>query len=267
MTDRTAGRGAGGGEERKGEWKTEKLFRADIVRYIKMNINQAIDLYLNGKDKSKGRKPEERYSSFDYCYNYFFTFYQEKKIPELADNTYLQESCLQLGFYLASWGMMRGSSFLLEKSVRNYKDLITAISKMNPIMWKIDVDNYTEENIKHLLDCKQKIRKALGTDNNPSDILVTKIMLGVFANIPAFDQNVRKSFSVYSVTKNSLRKIRNFYEDNRDVFDSHVIHTFNFLTGQETKIVYTKAKLIDMFGFMDGQEKISAKKKEAEKNK
>jgi hypothetical protein len=37
-------------------------------------------------------------------------------------------SCLQIGFYLASWGMMRGSSFLLEKSVRNFSNLIIAIS-------------------------------------------------------------------------------------------------------------------------------------------
>lgn len=108
-------------------------------------------------------------------------------------------SCLQLGFYLASWGMMRGSSFLLEKSVKNYKTLIIAISKMNPKLWEIDVDKYDDENINLLLNCKQQIVEVLGEMNKPSDTLITKIMLGVFANTPAFDQYVRNSLKLYSL--------------------------------------------------------------------
>ena len=83
--------------------------------------------------------------------------------------------------------------------------------------------------------------------------LVTKIMLGVFANIPAFDYYFKKSMKVHSVNKNSLLKIKKFYLENRDVFDSFEVHTFDFLTSNETNNIYTKAKLIDMCGFMDGQ--------------
>jgi len=68
--------------------------------------------------------------------------------------------------------MMRGSSFLLEKSVRNFRELITAISKMDPKLWEIDVDVYTDENIQLLLDTKKKIVAALGKNNEPSDTLV-----------------------------------------------------------------------------------------------
>lgn len=53
--------------------------------------------------------PNERYTSFDYCYNYFLTTNDLEKD--------IERSCLTLGFYLASWGMFRGSSFLLQKSL------------------------------------------------------------------------------------------------------------------------------------------------------
>jgi len=218
-----------------------------------MNIKEAMDQFLHGGGKNRGKKPDERYASFDFCYNYFYSFYKEKRLSELANNENLQTSCLQLGFYLASWGMMRGSSFLLEKSVRNFRELITCISKMDSHLWEIDVDNYNDENISILLDCKQQIINSLGEKNNPSDTLITKIMLGVFANVPAFDTYFRKSLKVYSFNKKSLFKIKDFYEDNKSVFDSYQIHTFDFLSSKESDIIYTKAKLIDMCGFMDGQ--------------
>ncbi len=164
-----------------------------------MNTKILINRFLKGNGKNKGRKPDERYSSFDFCYNYFYSFYKRNKINELAYIKNIQMSCLQLGFYLASWGMMRGSSFLLEKSVKNYKTLIIAISKMNPKLWEIDVDKYDDENINLLLNCKQQIVEVLGEMNKPSDTLITKIMLGVFANTPAFDQYVRNSLKLYSL--------------------------------------------------------------------
>ena len=218
-----------------------------------MDVKKSLNKFLEGNGKNKGRKPNERYASFDFCYNYFYSFYKEKKLDELANEKNLQMSCLQLGFYLASWGMMRGSSFLLEKSVKNYKNLIVAISKMNPRLWEIDVDKYDEDNINLLLNCKQQIIEVLGKENKPSDTLVTKIMLGVFANIPAYDQYFRKSLNLHSLNKKSLLKIKKFYKESKETFDSFKIHTFDFLTSQETDIIYPKAKLIDMCGFMAGQ--------------
>ena len=218
-----------------------------------MDVENSLRIFMEGHGKNKGRKPDERYASFDFCYNYFYTFYKQNKLSELANEKNLQMSCLQLGFYLASWGMMRGSSFLLEKNVRIYKNLITVISRMSSKLWEIDVDKYDEENIKLLLDCKQQIIDALGRGNKPTDTLVTKIMLGVFANIPAYDQYFRKSLGVHSVNRNSLLRIKKFYEENRTAFDSFKIYTFNFLTSQDTNIIYPIIKLIDMYGFIDGQ--------------
>lgn len=218
-----------------------------------MNIEKSIDLFLNGRGKNKGRKPDERYASFDYCYNYFYSFYKKDRLTELASDDNIQVSCLQLGFYLASWGMMRGSSFLLEKSLRHYKKLIIAISEMDPKLWEIDVNNYTEKNIQMLLNCKDDIIQALGEENNPTDTLITKIMLGVFANVPAFDQYFNRSMHVYKLNERSLKKIRDFYLEHNLSIDKYHIPTFDFVTSKETDITYTKAKLIDMCGFMDGQ--------------
>ena len=217
-----------------------------------MNIQKSLDQFVTGNGKNKGRLSNERYASFDYCYNYFYSFYKDNKISKLANQDNLQMSCLQIGFYLASWGMMRGSSFLLEKSVRNFSDLIIAISKMDSKLWEIDVSDYNSENIVILLDCKKKIINALGKGNNPSDTLVTKIMLGVFSNVPAFDQYFRQSMSVYSFNRNSLFKIKEFYIENKNILDSYNIHTLDFTKGVETDIIYNKAKLIDMCGFVDG---------------
>jgi hypothetical protein len=54
--------------------------------------------------------PDARYASFDYCFNYFRSFREQDRTADIAAPQNLQMSCLQLGFYLASWGMLRGSS-------------------------------------------------------------------------------------------------------------------------------------------------------------
>ncbi len=223
-----------------------------------MDIQKSFNKFLNGSGKNKGRKPNERYASFDFCYNYFYSFYKKDETHKLANKNNIQTSCLQIGFYLASWGMMRGSSFLLEKSIRNFSKLITTISKMDPKLWEIDLNNYNDKNISHLLECKQQIINSLGKENNPTDTLITKIMLGIFANIPAYDNYFKKFLKKnnYSQTFNasSLKQLQNFYKKNKKDFDTFKIHTFNFLTGKKTKISYTKAKLIDMHGFINGQQ-------------
>jgi len=221
---------------------------------LKNNILVSIYQYLDESSKNKGRAPEERYTSFDYCYNYFYSFYKEGKINQLSSDKNIQTSCLQLGFYLASWGMFRGSTFLLQKSSRHFRKLIITISRMSPELWEIDVDKYNVDNLNILLICRRQISHELGDrDNTPSDTLITKIMLGVFGNVPAFDQNVKKCFKIYRVDKNSLSKIRRFYEENKQTFDDIKIPTLDFITGKETSIYYPKAKLIDMYGFINGQ--------------
>lgn len=220
-----------------------------------INIESNVKEFINGRGKNQGRNPDERYASFDYCFNYFQSFREEGKIDEIVNEKNLQQSCLQLGFYLASWGMLRGSSFLLEKSVRTYGKLLKDIISFNKRIWDIDADSYSDENIKILLDCKEMIYKSLGEKNNPSDTLITKIMLGIFGNVPAFDNYFNKGFGFYYCKKNQLKKLSGFYKENKNIVDRYnkTIYTYDFLSGKETKRNYSKAKIIDMIGFVEGQ--------------
>ena len=61
-----------------------------------------------------------RYRSWEHCYSHFMRSRGQKNV----DYDYLS---LQLSFYLASWGMYRGSSFLLQK---DYKVHIPAVKEL-----------------------------------------------------------------------------------------------------------------------------------------
>ena len=217
-----------------------------------------MDILGNINSFVKDRGPGNRYASFDYCYNYFRQFYVSNNVKGIASRKYIQVSCLQLAFYLASWGMLRGSSFLLQKSAKHYEDLIMAISALDVKYWEIDADKYNDDNIKLLIKLYELIKNNLGDndDEAASATLVTKIMLGVFANVPALDQYFCSGFGCSQYfSPGLLKRIGDFYVANQSAIDKHEIKTIDFTTGGETSFVYTKAKLIDMVGFMEGYEK------------
>ncbi|OGS21688.1 MAG: hypothetical protein A2252_11655 [Elusimicrobia bacterium RIFOXYA2_FULL_39_19] len=211
------------------------------------NVKGNIEAFL------KLREPNNRYASFDYCFNYFRQFYKDNSIEQLATNANMQNSCLQIASYLASWGMYRGSSFLLKyKSITNFKGLIKGITEIDNRVWTIDVDKYDNSMIQLLLNTKKTIKDLLGNENNPSDTLVSKIMMGVFGCVPAFDQLFRRGMGIYTFNKKSLEVIANFYNSNKSDIDGFHIQTIDFTTEKSTKYIYTKAKLIDMVGFIEG---------------
>jgi hypothetical protein len=180
----------------------------------------------------------------------------------------MELSSLQLGFYLASWGMLRGSSFLLQKSIRLYQPLIRGIATFDNRIWTIDADSYDNENIEVLLDCRKMIVESLGKSYKPSDTLATKIMLGVFGNVPAFDDFFRNGLGVRSFSKKSLEYIADFYTQNKTAIDRAEYFTFDYTTADQTERRYTKAKIIDMVGNIEGvNKKLSQKKQTARQDK
>lgn len=217
-----------------------------------IEIEKNIRDYTQGDNNTQGIKPLERYASFDYCFNYFQSFWEQKRLDELANTDHLQESCLQLGFYLASWGMLRGSAFLFDKSVKVYERLIDAIANADAALWNIDANCYTPANIKLILDFRNVIFGALDYENGPSDILVTKIMLGVFGNVPAFDSYFKRGFGVSTFGRQTLEKVGGFYRLNEAMIEKNRIATLDFITGQPTQRLYTRAKIIDMIFFIEG---------------
>lgn len=211
-------------------------------------------------------KPEHRYASFDYCFNYFQSHRGDPR-SLVGDN--LQTSCLQLGFYLASWGMVRGSSFLLQRSVKHFEPVLEVIALTDREFWRIDLHSYDEEMIDEVLRVAEELREALslslslspsgGTPSvsgaqarRASDTLVTKVMLGVFGCVPAFDQYFRAGFKVGRLNRNALEKIADYYQGNHEHIDALRRQTIDFETGQPTQFRYTRAKVIDMQFFVLG---------------
>jgi hypothetical protein len=209
-----------------------------------------VDLSANLRKYLDGRKPNERYASFDYCFNYFQSFRESGDVSALVSPTNVQLSCLQLGFYLASWGMLRGSAELLQKSARNLIPIIEVVAHTEASLWELDAHCYTESNIQRLLQLANTIRQ---TQRNMSDTLVTKIMLGVFGGVPAFDANFKRGFGVAKFGPKALRKISDFFHDHAEVINANRVPTLDFISGEHTQRRYTRAKVIDMAFFVEGQ--------------
>jgi hypothetical protein len=250
--------------------KNEKATVLDSNKLKRDDIEKTIENFLSLKGVDEKDFSKHRYSSFDYCYNYFCN-----NKGKLAND--MEKSCLTLAFYLASWGMYRGSSSILQKSVKHFEPLIEDIEKIHSKdkdlfaelkidndtdLWKIDVDNYDDKNIKTLIHLYDHIETILGKSKKGKDAsvtLVTKIMLGVFGTVPAYDRLFQDSFSdisgrdccFTSFNDDSLNTIKAFYEVNKDVIDklADETYTYDFRTGEKTKRQYTKAKIIDMYGF------------------
>jgi hypothetical protein len=220
------------------------------MKYRQTDIKDVVKAF------QKNNYPTDRYASFDYCYSYF----RRTSTEGLKED--MEKSCLVIGFYLASWGMFRGSSFLLTKSAKHFEALIEYIASLKREIWNIDVDNYNEENINKICEVYNGIRDNIIVNRNSHLILVTKIMLGVFGFVPAFDNYFGKTFrSIFtgacgfrSLNSKSLNCIHQFYKDNRDEIDELTAETFvtDFSNGQKTDIHYTKGKIIDMYGFTKG---------------
>lgn len=233
------------------------------------DFEKVIDRFI--ESSGAGNKLLQQNASFDFCYSYF------KNTDASAD---VEKSCLIIGFYLASWGMFRARSFLFKKSSKYFERLVEYIAdqqKNKKDIWTIDVDTYPE-NYNLLLDIYEGIKNnimpkkgsGLFEERDHADLtLVTKIMLGVYGFVPAFDSNFIKgfndlykgkvSFNQFSYKKRSADKqpldtIHNFYIENKGIIDniSSKLYILDFKTGQESNLNYPKAKIIDMYGFQKG---------------
>lgn len=230
----------------------------------------------------KARTPDHRFASFDYCFNYFHNLKKEQGIACIDSPERVEQSCMQLAFFLASWGMLRGGTILLWKSAYFCRRALGVIVACDPKVWEIDLP-YSDDgkDIRLLLEVGEKLREALWTEDEArtwfsarlrggeklsegkalqaSNTLVTKIMLGVFANVPAFDTNVRAVFGDFN--KNNLQRLTDFYkqEEIQAKIDRR-IPTLDF-SGNDTDLLYTKAKIMDMVGFEEGLAWADKKKK------
>lgn len=213
---------------------------------------KTVDIAANLTAYRKDLGPEGRYASFDFCYNYFQEAREAGETGRLADEDRRLSSCLQLGFYLASWGMMRGSGDLLQRSIRGLVPVVEMIAQEPSSTWELDADSYAD-NVYEVIALSRGLRKAFRTSAiDASDTLTTKTMLGVFGCVPAFDQNFRRGFHCQTLCKSTLGRIGQYYQDNAAEIDDARVSTLDFLTGDETGRHYPRAKIIDMVFFQEG---------------
>lgn len=192
-----------------------------------------------------------RYLSWEHCYDFFG-----------QDVNDLDKACLHMAFYLASWGMYRGSSFLLWKDYLIHKEVVKQLLKHKHLR-KTTAD-YSHSDIDEIIELCDWIRgwykKNVGEVNgeekevNISDTLVTKIVLGALGCVPAYDRyfidGLRKAYiGPFRPTRDGLQSLVNFYVNNRKQFDilQEKIRT-------RGKKPYPAMKLVDMYFWQIGFE-------------
>jgi hypothetical protein len=142
------------------------------------------------------REPHDRDRSWELCYKYF---HSAEPATVKKDRT---QAALQIGFYLASWGMYRGSSFLLQNAYTIHEGVADVVleQKFSPLWDKEFGSRSTDVSLASLiLELCHEIKKvyqpfASVIHKNVSDILLTKVVLGTSGCFPAWDTYFHKGF-------------------------------------------------------------------------
>ena len=229
------------------------VLEADLAR---PDINRHVSEFA-GRPIKFGVRPS-RAQSYDHCFNYF------ADAQDLEAD--MEKSCAVLGFYLASWGMYRGSSFLLKRTnSSNLSAVVHVIQSCRTDLSGIDLDNYTDQNINTILDTYKGLKDALQIDRERHITLVTKIMVATFGCVPAFDQYLFEGFRRVldnraripsdRITTDSLNLLAAFYRANRNELDR--LHdesrTVAFGSDSVTEHKLSRAKIVDMYCFNLGR--------------
>jgi len=153
-------------------------------------MNQsAKDIIANGEEFVEELRTDKngRYRSWEHCYSAFSQC--KDKVLTDANADYL---CLHLAFYLASWGMYRGSSKLLQKDYRVHASTVEELMKKEYIdLWSIQCKELlsTDGKLVTLFILRDKLQEIyLHFGVTPTDTLITKILMGTLGCAPAFDR-------------------------------------------------------------------------------
>ncbi len=153
------------------------------------------------------RDPANRERSWDRCYSFFQQYHLLNKEQQQAKK---ELACLHLGFYLASWGMFRGSGSLIYKDYTIYAEIIEILfEEQYEGLWGLDFfqdmligeDQISEDNeqVRLIFSLKGQIQEYIerltiiknhhSPEENASatDTIITKILLGTLACTPAYD--------------------------------------------------------------------------------
>lgn len=188
---------------------------------VDLIIESSMKFYNDLKADKNGR-----YRSWEHCYSHFIKARKSKKV----DYDYLS---LQLAFYLASWGMYRGSSFLLQKDYKVHIPVVKELLKNKyDVLAGIDCIGLKDDSNQKLLqdinsflekyyDEIRKNVKGQELKNELSSTLITKILMGTLGCVPAYDRYFIAGIKDQKVATGnynirSIMKLVKFYEKNAD---------------------------------------------------
>jgi hypothetical protein len=204
-------------------------------------IDSFIDLIDNDEN--------HRYKSWEHCYSYF---------TKPKEDIEIDKACLHLAFYLASWGMYRGSTFLFWKDYLIHWETVEEILRFKHLQNINFLEEYKTKEIFSLIQTlkdkyKNKIKSVNGIEKEiiVSDTLVTKILLGTLGCVPAYDRFFLKGLKKSNIKPYSYINERNFIH----VVDFYRLHQSEFNSiNLSTGIKYPTMKLIDMYMWQIGFE-------------
>jgi hypothetical protein len=214
-----------------------------------MTIQENIQQYYRGMADE-----HHRYRSWEHCYRYFHGLTAESA----AVNR--ETAALHLGFYLASWGMYRGSSFLLQRGYSAHYGVIDKIfqPQFKPLWTReFGIKDNDAELLPTILDAVEVIRDAyrpIAGTREATDTLVTKVVLGTFGSLPACDRFFISGFKKagYSCSGMNSRFVTQLLAFTKE-------HRRELLEEQRTiervgGIKYPLMKLVDMHFWQIGAE-------------
>ena len=217
-------------------------------------ISAAQTFYDDARANENGRS-----RSWEHCYRVF----RDARTDPSPDYDYLS---LHLAFYLASWGMYRGSSFLLQKDYKVLSPIVEKVLKPEyDCLFGLACVGLREDEVQ---DSLEKLRKCIAKHFRPirnevagravasdvSPVLITKILMGTLGCVPAYDRFFQDGVATYKVTTQeysleSVRKLADFYEAHNDRLEEA-------RRGMRTDdLIYPQMKVIDMGSWQVGFER------------
>ena len=191
-----------------------------------------------------------RSRSWEHCYRVF----RDARTDPSPDYDYLS---LHLAFYLASWGMYRGSSFLLQKDYKVLSPIVEKVLKPEyDCLFGLACADVRNDDVREQLmelsgdiaDDFRPIRNEVAgreVASPVSPVLITKILMGTLGCVPAYDRFFVDGIKKYKVTtqeysQNSLLKLVGFYEEHNDRLEE-ARRGF-----EDDGLMYPQMKLLDM---------------------
>lgn len=233
-------------------------------------IKNRIDTYDSLTNSEEG-KMYSRYKSWKYCHKFFK---ENKDKARDGDKEIIDHMALHLAFYLASWGMYRGSSFLLQCDYKIHKEIVKEIIKKDyDALWDYNPNKKDEKEVlrllfgvdekkvgiyykieKHYRNILSTVDREAADEKEFSETLVTKILLGTFACVPAYDRFFKEGIKIYNIKKNDDKLKQKFCGPN---IKKHFEFISNFIMSNKDAFEheeYPPMKCLDMFFWQVGYE-------------